>query len=219
MQNRILSFKSFEIKSAAGLDPLPIQIREPINPERVFRFRASDDTVDRYGDVILASGWRLSDYVKNPVIMAFHDYSRWPIGVADAVGIVDNALMIDCEFDPPDVDEAADLVFRKIKQGTVKSGSVGFSWSQCIMANEKGAEQYFKNYPQARRIFLEQDLIEFTICPLPANPNALAASVGFSNGNGVEIQRQADAPRFCEQAVMDRLARIEKSLKTGEQNG
>ena len=69
------TFRSFEAREFDANDPLEISISEPTNPERVIRFRASDDSVDRYNEVILAEGWDVADYVKNPVVMQFHDYN------------------------------------------------------------------------------------------------------------------------------------------------
>jgi hypothetical protein len=43
-------------------------------------FVLSDETVDRYGDVIVASGWQLANFKKNPIALFGHDQST-PIGV------------------------------------------------------------------------------------------------------------------------------------------
>lgn len=173
-------FKTFEVKEFDPNSPLPISFRNPVNPERVIRFRASDETTDRCNEVILASGWDLSDYSKNPVVMQFHDYDSWPLGFAVGAGIIDNALFIDSEFDPPDVDESADMVFKKIKHGTVRSGSVGFVPKDYVDQGSQKALDYkdlFEQHGNPARIYLQQTLLEWTICPVPANPNALAASL------------------------------------------
>ncbi len=34
--------------------------------DRTIRFVASDETVDRYGDVVSVEGWQLANYKKNP---------------------------------------------------------------------------------------------------------------------------------------------------------
>ncbi len=43
-------------------------------------FIASDETPDRYGDVILVSGWQLENFRKNPVFLLGHDYGAPAIG-------------------------------------------------------------------------------------------------------------------------------------------
>ena len=39
------------------------------------RFVASDESVDRYGDIIRASGWQLDNFRKNPVLLFAHDFA------------------------------------------------------------------------------------------------------------------------------------------------
>ena len=154
-------------------------ICKPTNPERVKRFRASDETIDRDGEVVLLSAWDMTEFVKNPVIMQFHDYRSWPIGKGTACGCMPDCMCVDCEFDPPEVDESADLVFRKIQHGTVRTGSVGFEPIEYVTpSRESKAAELFERFPSARRIFTRVKLIEFTICPIPANPNAVAMMLG-----------------------------------------
>ena len=43
-------------------------------------FVVSNDDVDRHGDVISLQGWRLQSYLKNPVFLWAHDYTRPAIG-------------------------------------------------------------------------------------------------------------------------------------------
>jgi hypothetical protein len=217
LQAAFREFQVVERSEGAGGD-LPIKIKEPRNPERVIRFVASDDTVDRYNEVVLASGWDLADFVKNPVIMGFHNYQSWPLGTATAIGVVGNALLIDCEFDPPEVDEAADLAFRKIKHGTVKTGSVGFRGIEAITPDmgqlNPNVAEMFKRYPKARRIFTKQSLLEFTICPLPANPNAMAAALKAH----MQFLFESDDPNAG--AVADSFANVpQKVLDVAERVG
>src|SRR5437899_308412 len=40
----------------------------------VLDFVSSDDTLDRYGEIIIASGWRLDKYRRNPVFQNAHQY-------------------------------------------------------------------------------------------------------------------------------------------------
>lgn len=157
-------------------EPLPIQIQEPIHADRVVRFVASDESVDYDSEVIKQDGWDFSRWIQNPICQAVHDLSAWPLGKGVAIGVVDKRLLIDIEFDPPEVDERADLVFRKIKHGTIKAGSVGFIPMAWKSKGDHGADELFKMHEGARRIFTRQKLLEWTICPLGANPNALVVA-------------------------------------------
>src|SRR5882762_8933660 len=54
---------------------IPVQISVPSDTsEPVIDIRASDETLDRYGEIISASGWRLDNYRNNPVIQNAHQY-------------------------------------------------------------------------------------------------------------------------------------------------
>lgn len=192
--------RTFEVVKSA--DTLPIKISEPVNPERVIRFVASDDTVDRYDEVILPSGWKFDEFIKNPVMMQFHDYSSWPIGKVIAIGVVGNKLMVDAEFDPPEVDESAEMVFAKVVHGTIKSGSVGFIPHEYALPGQVKSKSLFEQYPKARKIYTSQSLLEWTICPIPANPNALAASMSKRFGTeAVMAASKAESPDYTEAII------------------
>src|SRR6266404_4740455 len=40
----------------------------------VLEFTASDETLDRYDEIIVASGWQLENYQRNPVFQNAHKY-------------------------------------------------------------------------------------------------------------------------------------------------
>jgi hypothetical protein len=48
----------------------------------VIDFRSSDETVDRYNEIITAGGWKLANYQKNPVVQNAHRYES----VLDTIG-------------------------------------------------------------------------------------------------------------------------------------
>ncbi len=205
--------KNFVFRQVDGETALPIQITTPINPGRVIRFVASDDTLDRYDEVILAEGWVLDNYTRNPVVMQFHCQQLWPIGKAVAIGVVGNELMIDCEFDPADIDTEADKVFKKIKHGTISAGSVGFlPWSYEDFGGADNAELFAK-YPGAKRIYTSCELLEWTICPVPANPAALAAALQsnvndrFIEGAPTKPTAVASSPTKVDEKIDDLISK------------
>src|SRR6185369_9530530 len=55
--------------AALGKDELPQVPDQPI-----LDFIASDESIDRYDEVISASGWRLESYRRNPVFQNAHQY-------------------------------------------------------------------------------------------------------------------------------------------------
>src|SRR4051794_20377650 len=43
-------------------------------PSPILDFISSDDSLDRFGEIIVASGWRLENYRRNPVFQNAHQY-------------------------------------------------------------------------------------------------------------------------------------------------
>jgi phage head maturation protease len=169
-----------ETKAFDEGDILEHQFEEIMDPERVVRFVASDDSIDRYNEVVVPRGVNFCDFAKNSPLMVFHDYKMWPIGKCVAGEVRGNQLLLDAEFDPGDEDPDAEKVFRKIKRRTVKTGSIGFIPTKFITPGDekksKDASDLFKQYPNASRIYTDWELMEFSVVPIPANPNALAAA-------------------------------------------
>ena len=133
-------------------------------------FIASTAGADRYGDIIEQSGWQLDSYRKNPVILFNHNPQEMSIGKG-AVEVVDNALMIDIEFDMDD--ERAAKIARKAQKGYLNAVSVGFnpieSTPRADLPDGHFAKGVSGNY------FSKAELLEVSIVTIPANSEAVAA--------------------------------------------
>lgn len=119
---------------------------------------ASTNDVDRAGDVVPTSAWEkgLDNYLKNPVILAYHDHSM-PVGrmiehKVDAKGLWIKAV----------ISEAAGSVYNLVKNGILTAFSIGF--------RIKDAE-----YKTDAEVFLIKDLElhEISVVSVPANQNTL----------------------------------------------
>lgn len=149
---------------------------------RRLKFVASDETVDRYGDIIRADGWDLSNFRNNPVLLFGHQSSSVPIGRVPQIEIVGTRLIATAELRPEGDSDFTDDVWRAIDTGFLKACSVGFmpTAEPNIMRDEDDRFTGFE--------FVGQELLELSVVPVPANPQALALarSLGFS----AERQRQ-----------------------------
>ena len=141
--------------------PLPVD-----GAARTLRFCFSDGSVDRMNDTIAASGWDLTDFLANPVALWAHDSSAPPIGGARNVGVEGDRLLGDIEFAPPETYAFADTIYRLVLGKFLRAVSVGFLPSRYAFV-ENDPERGFGID------FLEQSLLEISVCPVPANPNAL----------------------------------------------
>ena len=98
--------------------------------KRQISYLVSDETPDRVGDIIKVSGWDLSLYRKNPVILWAHDgTSVPPIGRSTNVRRRYEGsprLTADVEFAPKEAYEFADTIYQLASRGFIKATSVGF---------------------------------------------------------------------------------------------
>lgn len=153
---------------------LDFKVKQLGQNERRLRFIGSSEAEDRDGDIILASGWELGNYKKNPVFLWAHDYSIPPIGRALNVEVVNNELHFDIEFPEKGIHALADTVFELYKKGFMNATSVGFIGKDGSPSSNG-------------TIFTKQELLELSAVPVPSNPTALqrAKSLGYIS-NGVD---------------------------------
>lgn len=132
---------------------------------RSMTFTISTAAVDRMGDTVAVEGWKLENYRKNPVVLWAHDSSSLPVAKAPRVWIEDGALKAEAEFTPAGMARFNDTVFDMLKGGFLNAVSVGFQplkWQWTEAPDRKFGID-----------FAEQELLEFSIVPVPANAEAL----------------------------------------------
>ena len=135
-----------------------------------FIFVASDETPDRYGDIVSVDGWNLSNYKLNPIILLNHNSMSLPIGKATDIEVIDNQLVIDVEFDMKD--ELASKVAQKVQDGFINAVSVGFNATKAVPRVELSTDS--KYYGERGMYFENAELLEVSIVTIPANPSATA---------------------------------------------
>lgn len=144
---------------------------------RVVEHVITDETVDRYGDRIIAKGGDFGNFHKNPVIPFAHDYHDLPVGKALKVWYDkgDNNVKAWGLFFDNRVDSTgrADVVFKFIAAGGLPACSVGFVPLSEPYRPKSTEERESMGLGQMGVEYREWDLLEYSPCPVPANPNAL----------------------------------------------
>ncbi len=137
--------------------------------DRTFRFVISDETVDRYGTSIKVTGWKLDNYAKNGIVAyqhnTFSDNPDMIVGKGRA-WTEGTTLMGEVEFEPAGQNPIADKLVDKLNFGSINATSVGFNpelWSAGVRADGEDEKVLY---------FRSQDLLEWSIVNIPANPNA-----------------------------------------------
>lgn len=156
----------------------------------IITFTASDETLDRYDEIVSASGWKLDAYRKNPVFQNSHKYGdiMFTLGKAVGVEVKNGALVQDIEF-AVDINPVARLAYDLYKGGFLNAVSVGFIPLKWEDGNQKAG--YSRKY-------LEQELLELSAVSIPANPNALQNAVKSGAVDKADLRDLADFLKdFC----------------------
>jgi HK97 family phage prohead protease len=140
-------------------------------PRRI-TFVASDETVDRYGDIIRASGWQLDNFRKNPVLLFGHD-TRSVIGKVEPIGVEGTRLMAHAQLADAGSNALADATWALIEQEMLRAASVGF------MPLATPLPIYDSDRHLTGFEYIAQELLELSVVSVPANPNALALAKQF----------------------------------------
>jgi hypothetical protein len=165
-------------------------IRQSSNPP-ILDFVASDETLDRYDEVISVSGWKLDNYRRNPVFQNAHQYgdiiftlgkalitelrhvgSSAPLSPSDGerAGVRDQSpVLFQRVLFATDINPMARIAYGLYKGKFLNAVSVGFipiRW-------EDGSSSSPEAHRQMRRRYLEQELLEVSAVGIPANPDAL----------------------------------------------
>jgi HK97 family phage prohead protease len=152
------------------------QVKVGDGNDRTLTITISTANVDRMGDTINPAGWKLDNFLRNPTVLWAHDTSMLPVAKANQVWVAGDKLKAIAEFTPADMSRFNDTVFQMYKKGFLSATSVGFH----------PLKYAFSDDPQRRSgiDFLEQELVEFSCVPVPANADALieARSAGVNIG-------------------------------------
>lgn len=175
---------------------------------------ASDDSLDRWHEVIRQDGWNLKDYHKNPVILWGHQHDLPAIGRSLETKVEDGKLIIRPQLAVEEYPLAA-TIWRLVKSRFIRAISVGF------MVEEWETES--EDYPDAELVFTKQSLLENSIVNVPCNPNALIDDVKSLQADIYVMQAlgilSMAVPKFDEGKKLDEDVewdgdKAESSLKT-----
>lgn len=148
--------------------PHVIGDKAPKPSDELMNFVASDESVDRMGDIIRAKGWMLGDFRKNPVFLFAHDARSPAIGAVRTVKVEGSELLAGVEW--AETTFAQDIKSLYVG-GFMRAVSVGFRALDFDFITDKdggitGIE------------FKKQELMELSAVPVPANARALRKAMG-----------------------------------------
>ena len=141
--------------------------------------RVSDESVDRYGEVILTSAWEggLEGYMKHPVLLSSHAYEKLTsqIGEVESVRAKGDGLYARMRYYVGEGNEEADWGFKLVEKG-VAAYSVGFRAREVVWGGDVQGHEAIPASVKAlkpKAVITSAELLEISHVLIPANPNAV----------------------------------------------
>jgi len=168
-------------KEAAGIQKVagdveliasvPFLLTAESETEKGLPWTLSTFDLDRFGERIDPMGWDFKRYVQNPVVEWAHRYDIPAIGKIEGLTVDDEGLHGLVFFNDKSFDAFGWSIGQRVKAGVIRAGSVGFRVVEIEIPSKEDSKD------GTSLIFRKQELLEFSICNVPANPFALAKSV------------------------------------------
>ncbi len=159
------------------------EVKDISSRDQTLTLAISTETPDRYGDVVEVGGWLLDNYLKNPVVLFGHNYGGPAVGQALKTWAVkrDKALYSTMKFAPTPTGQELWLLYS---QGFMRASSVGFMPIDFEKLDEN-ADEFWGPFR-----FKTQELWEYSLVPVPANPDAIVQFMAKMARGGLERQVQ-----------------------------
>jgi HK97 family phage prohead protease len=135
--------------------------------ERGISWTLSTFDLDRFGERIDPQGWDIKRYMNNPVVEWAHRYDIPAIGKIEALTVDSDGLHGIVYFNDKAYDAFGWSIGQRVKAGVIRAGSVGFRVLEIEIPDTETAKD------GTALIFRKQELLEFSLCNVPANPFAL----------------------------------------------
>ena len=146
---------------------VPFRLAADVEAGQGYPWTLSTYDLDRYAERIDPSGWDIRAYLENPVVEWSHNYLIPAIGKIEGLHANDHGLHGLVYFNDKAYDVFGWGIGQRVKAGVIRAGSVGFRPIEIeIPGKEDGKDG-------TTLIFRKQELLEFSICNVPANPFAL----------------------------------------------
>lgn len=193
--------KQVRVKTVAESKALDVE-------KGIYEVWITKEVIDRGGDLVIAAGGRFESFMKNPVVQWAHRYDMPP--VAKAIDLqVHAGVGVTATFQFPAVGESerADEIHRLWRGGFINASSVGFNPVKMEKMDEGDEESFWFRPPMK---FLEWELLEFSLVPIPANQEALRRSLKYLQ---TPEQRRREKRRVKERVRSGRVAPAESMIR------
>ena len=165
----------------------PFLLSADVEDGQGFAWALSTYDLDRFSERIDPAGWDIRGYLENPVVEWAHNFMIPAIGKIEGLHADDDGLHGVVFFNDKAYDAFGWGIGQRVKAGVIRAGSVGFRPIEIeIPSKEDGKDG-------TTLIFRKQELLEFSICNVPANPYALAKAIETAK---TETTQEINHPLF-----------------------
>jgi hypothetical protein len=175
--------------------------------QRLLHMTGTAEVKDRDGDLVVSSGGKLENYLKNPVFLWSHTYSgpaSVPLGKTVKLVKRKNPNRIDftIQFSSMGLNPFADMVLALYNEKIINASSIGFiprEWEK-MEADDKSDDMLVWR----GRKFTAWELLELSGCAVPANPAALQHAIkGYAHPQTTENDRKSIYQILLGEKVLD----------------
>jgi HK97 family phage prohead protease len=166
---------------------VPFQLKADIEAEQGFPWTLSTFDLDRFEERIDPQGWDFKRFINNPIVEWAHRYDIPAIGKIEGLTVDDEGLHGLVFFNDKSFDAFGWSIGQRVKAGVIRAGSVGFRVMEIEIPSKEDSRD------GTSLIFRKQELLEFSICNVPANPYALAKSIEAAK---TETSKELNHPAF-----------------------
>jgi hypothetical protein len=198
-----------------GLDFGAIEkLRKAKDDNGTFDVIISTEDTDRAGEIVKQSGWELTNYKNNPIVLWGHDYYSLPIGVCLETYLTEKdgvaALGARGVFLSADINPFAQQVRKLYEFGLKQGAGVGCTTSVGFIPKE------FDD--KSRNTITKAELLEFSFVPVPANQGvgpAAGRALTFDEAKELDLDVEGLRVKGIEFAEKTEDAK-EKDAKPGD---
>jgi HK97 family phage prohead protease len=159
---------------------VPFRLTAGDEADKGYSWTLSTFDLDRFGERMDPAGWDFKRYMDNPVVEWAHRYDIPAIGKIETLTADSEGLHGLVYFNDKDYDPFGWAIGQRVKAGVIRAGSVGFRVIEIEIPDKETAKD------GTALIFRKQELLEFSICNVPANPYALAKAANAENTETIQ---------------------------------
>jgi hypothetical protein len=206
------------------MEPTEIRAPENVQESRTIDFVISTASKDSHRTVLNQSNWKLDRYNRNGIVGYQHNVHGgamcaepnpdYVIGKATAMPEQDPnragkmRLVSTATFEPREINELADKIFKKVLFGSLSATSVGVLFTQDEKGNygAYGVDEEAKGKPNETFYVYGQELLEWSIVNIPSNPETVKRQFYNDMRAGIAYVRRV-LPELSTRDIMNMTVR------------